>query len=118
MLDPLRGPTPPQPVKHYDLTDEGKRFIRQIPGTFGQTDGFCYGQKSVDSIVKWAQPSPDAYEAEVIYTYKILNLAPWAESPDVQRTSPDIKMAVGGITNANQTVGLHLTEKGWEVVGP
>ncbi len=44
MLDPLRGPTPPQPVKRYDLTDEGKRFMRQILGTFGQTDGFCYGQ--------------------------------------------------------------------------
>ena len=118
LLDPLRGPTPPQPVKRYDLTKEGERFIRQIPGTFGQTDGFCYGQKSVDSIVKWTEPSPDASVAEVIYTYKILNLAPWAERPDVQRTSPDIKMAVGGTTNANQTVGLQLTEKGWEVVGP
>lgn len=43
MLDPLRGPTPPQPVKRYELTEEGKKYLRQVPGTFGQTSSFCYG---------------------------------------------------------------------------
>jgi hypothetical protein len=52
MLDPLRGSTPPQPVKRYELTTDGKRYFQRIPGTFGQTSGFCYGQKSVDAIVK------------------------------------------------------------------
>jgi hypothetical protein len=120
MLDPLHGPTPPQPVKRYDLTEEGKKYLRLIPGTFGQTSGFCYGQKSVDSIVKWTQPATAGLnsQAEVVYTYKILNLAPWAERPDVQRTSPDIKAVVGGASTTNQTVGLQLTNKGWEVPGP
>src|ERR1700727_964434 len=46
MLDPLRGTTPPQPVKRYELTADGKRYFQQIPGTLRQTSGFCYGQKS------------------------------------------------------------------------
>jgi hypothetical protein len=119
MLDPLRGPTPPRPVKRYVLTEEGEKYLRQIPGAFGQTNSFCYGQKSVDSIVKWTEPTTTGADshAEVVYTYKILNLASWAERPDVQRASPDIKALVGGTSTANQTVGLQLTDKGWEVPG-
>jgi hypothetical protein len=120
LLDPLRGPTPPQPVKRYDLTDEGKKYLRQIPDTFGQTSGFCYGQKSVDSIVKWTEPAiagPHS-QADVVYTYKILNLAPWAERPDAQQAFPDIKAVVSGASTTNQKVGLQLTNKGWEVPGP
>lgn len=57
MLDPLRGSTPPQPVKCYELTEDGKKYFEQIPGTLGQTSGFCFVQKSVDSIVKWTEPT-------------------------------------------------------------
>ncbi len=57
MLDPLRGSTPPQPVKRYELTADGRKYFQRIPGTLGQTSGFCYGQKGVDSIVKWTDPA-------------------------------------------------------------
>jgi hypothetical protein len=120
MLDPLRGSTPPQPVKRFDLTEEGNKYVRQIPGTFGQTSGFCYGQKSVDSIVKWTEPAaagPNS-QAEVVYTYKIPNLASWAEGSDVQGRFPDIRSVISGVSKTDQTVGLQLTDKGWEVPGP
>jgi hypothetical protein len=120
MLDPLRGSTPPQPVKRYDLTEEGKKSVRQIPGAFGQTSGFCYGQKTVDSIVKWTEPvtAGPSSQAEVVYTYKILNLASWAERSDVQGGFPDIRSVISGASKTDQTVGLELTDKGWEVPGP
>jgi hypothetical protein len=90
MLDALRGSTPPQPVKRYDLTAEGKKYFHLIPGIFGQTGSFCYGKKAVDSIVKWTEPmTTGAYsQSEVTYTYKIVNLAGWAERPDVERVFP------------------------------
>jgi hypothetical protein len=119
MLDPLRGPTPPQPVKRYDLTEEGKKYVRPIPGTFGQTSGFCYGQKSVDSIVKWTTPTTIGADSlvEVVYTYKILNLTSWVQRQEVQQAFPDIKAVVVGASKTNQTVGLQLTNKGWDVPG-
>jgi hypothetical protein len=117
MLDALQGSTPPQPVRHYDLTAEGGKYFRELSGGIGQTTGLCYGRKQVDSIVKWAEPmTMGAYsQTEVTYTYKIAELAAWAERPEVQRAFSDIQTEIAGQSNAAQIAGLRLTNKGWEV---
>lgn len=56
LLDPLQGSGPPQPVKHYEPTAEGRKYFQMIPGPLGQTGAFCYGQKSLDTIVRWTEP--------------------------------------------------------------
>jgi hypothetical protein len=119
MLDPLRGSTPPQPVKRYELTTEGEKYFKQIPGTLGRDSGFCYGQKSVDSIVKWTDPATvgTASQTEVTYTYKIGNLAGWAKRPELQQAFSDIRMTVSGASKTREVAGLQLTNKGWEVPG-
>ena len=120
MLDALNGPTRPQPVRHYELTDEGKKYFRLIPGgVVGQTAAFCYGQKSVDSIIKRADPVPTGgtSQTEVTYTYKVSPLAAWASRADVQQAFPDIKTTVDGASKVNQVAALQLTDKGWEVPG-
>lgn len=116
MLDPLRGATPPQPVKQYDLSDEGKKYVQQVPAIFGHTTGLCYGHKSIASVLKWTEPTTVGADtqAEVSYTYKIPDLAPWAKLPDVQQAFPDIGAVVRGISSTSQTIGLHLTNHGWE----
>jgi hypothetical protein len=119
MLDPLRGSTPPQPVKRYELTAGGKKYFQQIPGTLGQTGGFCYGQKSVDSIVKWTEPTTGtASQAEVTYTYRIVDLAPWAKRPDIQQEFGDVRTIVNGISKSDEIIDLQLTNQGWEVPVP
>ena len=117
MVDALQGSTPPQPVRRYELTVEGKKYVQQIPGIFGQTSGFCYGRKTVDSIVKWTEPMTTgaSFQTEVTYTYKIVDLANWAERQDVQRAFPDIRTTVIGVSNTTEMAGLRLTNKGWEV---
>lgn len=119
MLDPLRGPTPPQPVKRYELTADGKKYFQQIPGTLGQTIGFCYGQKSVDSIVKWTEPVMvgTSSQTEVTYTYRIVDPAGWAEHPEVQQVFSDIRITISGASKTTEVTGLQLTNKGWEVSG-
>ena len=115
MLDLLRGSTPPQPVKRYELTTDGKKYFQQIPGTLGQASGFCYGQKSVDSIVKWTGPA--TVGTEVTYTWRIVGLASWAERSDVQQAFPDIRTTVNGVLKTTEVAGLQLTSQGWEVLG-
>jgi hypothetical protein len=119
MLDPLQGSTPPQPVERYELTAEGKKYFQEIPGLLGQTSAFCYGQKTVDSIVKWTEPvTMGAFsQTEVTYTYRIVNLASWAERPDVQKAFPDIETTVSRVSKTKQVAGLQLTNQGWEVPG-
>jgi len=120
MLDALQGPTPPQPVKRYELTAQGQRYFRKTPGILGQTTSFCYGQKTVDSIVKWTEPMTmrAATQTEVTYTYKIADLAPWAERPDVQHEFGDVRTTVDGISKSNEIADLQLTNQGWEIPAP
>jgi hypothetical protein len=106
-------------VKHYELSSEGKKYFQQVPGTFGTSSGFCYGRKTVDSIVKWTEPiAMGAYsQTEVTYTYKIVDPASWAERPDVQRAFSDIQTTLTGASKTTQVAGLQLTNNGWEVPG-
>ncbi len=120
MLDPLRGSTAPQTVKQYELTTDGKKYFQQITGTFGQSGAFCYGQKSVDAIVKWTEPMKVGpyTQTEVTYTYKIADLAPWAKQPDVQREFGDLRTTVNGISKSDEIIDLQLTNQGWEIPAP
>src|SRR5260370_878216 len=79
----------------------------------------CSKEKTVDSIVRWTEPMPmEGYtRTEVTYTYKIVNLALWAERPDVQHAFGDIRTTLNGVSKANQDAGLQLTNQGWEVSG-
>jgi hypothetical protein len=113
LMDALRGPSPPQQVRHYALTTEGKRYVQQVSGAVTPTSSFCYGQKTVDSITHWTIGSQS--EAEVTYAYRIVNLAAWAQRPEVQQAFPDIQATLSGASKTEQIVGLHLTDKGWEV---
>jgi len=120
MSDALHGPTPPQPVRRYELTAQGQKYFQKTPGIFGQTTSFCYGSETVDSIVKWTEPATigTATQTEVTYTYKIADLAPWAQRPDVQREFGDVRSTVSGISKSNEIVDLQLTNQGWEVPAP
>lgn len=113
------GADAPRPVKRYEPTNEGKKYLQQSPGAFGPITGFCYGEKTVDSIVKWTEPvATGVYsQTEVTYTYKIQNLASWAQRPDVQSAFGDVKTTVIGVSKLNEIAGLQLTNRGWEAPG-
>jgi hypothetical protein len=113
LMDALRGPSPPQPVRHYALTAEGEKYIQHASGAVIPTSSFCYGQKTVDSITHWTEGSRSA--AEATYTYRVVNLAAWAQRPEVQQTFPDIQATLSGASKIEQTIGLQLTDKGWGV---
>lgn len=117
MLDPLRGSTRPQAVKRYELTADGRKYFQRIPGALGQTSGFCYGQKSVDAIVKWTEPATfgTLSQIKVTYTYKIVDPAGWAERPEVQQLFSDIRTTIAGASKTTEAAGLQLTSEGWEV---
>lgn len=119
MLDSLRGSTLPQPVKRYELTADGRKYFQHIPGTLGLGSGFCYGQKSVDAIVKWTDPATagSPSQTEVTYTYRIVDPAAWAERPEVQQAFSDIRTTINGASKTTEVAGLQLTSKGWDVPG-
>lgn len=120
MLDAVRGSTPPQAVRRYQLTTEGAKYFQQVSSTLGRTGGFCYGQKTVDSVLKWTDPVSigATSQTEVTYTYKIVNLPAWAELSEIQESFPDIKGTVDGASKSNQMLDLQLATDGWQAVTP
>lgn len=111
------GPSASRSVRRYELTDEGRKYSQMKPGVFGQNAGFCYGHETIDSIVRWTEPAVMGpyTQSEVTYTYKIADLAPWAKQAEVQQAFGDIRTTVSGISKDDETAGLQLTDKGWEV---
>ncbi len=109
------GASAPRPVRRYELTDQGRKYLQVKPGTFGQSSAFCYGQEEVASIVKWdEQTTQDGTSVtEVTYTYKVQQLADWAKQPDVKQVFPAIRSTVEE-AGTNQVVEVHLTSNGWE----
>jgi hypothetical protein len=118
MLDALHGSRPPQPVKRYELSADGQKYFQQYPTAIGQSGGFCYGQKEVNSIVKWDElvKQGESSVTSVTYTYRIENLANWTRQPDVEQAFPIIKTTLDQ-AGTNQTAEAHLTNKGWEIDG-
>lgn len=112
------SPPKPQPVKRYTVSIQGQKYFQKVQGTFGQSDGFCYGHEKVNSVVNWTKPvtQGDYSETTVTYTYKIPDLAAWAKLPEVDQVFPYIGMTLGAM-GKNQTITLHLTNKGWVVNG-
>lgn len=114
------GPGTPHRVKRYEPTAEGRRYFQQVAAVLGQSAGFCYGDKTVDAIVKWTEPvkAGPYSQTEVTYTYKIADLAPWAQRPDVQREFGDVRATINGISKSNEVIDLQVTNLGWEVPTP
>ena len=69
----ILGPGAPRRVKRYEATAAGKKSLQQAPGIFGQSAGFCYGDKTVDSIVKWTEPGTvgTGSRSEVTYVWSV-----------------------------------------------
>jgi len=109
------SPRKPEPVKRYAPSSEGREFLQTVMTDSGRTDGFCYGQKQVDSILKWTGSSS---QVEVTYTYKIANLAAWAKRPDMQQAFPVIATVLNGASRDSETAGLQLTSGEWQVPQP
>jgi len=114
-------------VKNYSLTDAAKPFTHTkdvnrtgLDGTttIQQTD-ICWGKKRLEKIVKWEGPIKlgDYQEAKLTYTYKINDVAPWANNPDIQAAFPGVKSTVDGAGKNEIKHGVKLTSEGWEARG-
>ena len=121
-------PLSSRPVKakvlRYELTDNGKTFYREkdrlgLAGNKQVQGDLCYGQQTLDKIVKWEGPTVagNSKAASVFYTYKIENLAEWAKNSDIQRIFPGVASAINGAGKTQMNQALILTNQGWQAKG-
>lgn len=101
------GKTRHENVVRYDRTEAAQSQT--------QEGDLCYGQKTLDRVVKWEGPLKlgDYQEVKVWYTARLTRLADWTSRPEIKSAFPRI---AGALKNAGQesTLRLKLTSEGWE----
>jgi uncharacterized protein YcfL len=108
-------------VLRYELTSEGKKFYgeKDVVGLSPNKEALgdvCFGQQIVDKVSKTEGPIKvgDTTEATIYYTYRIDNLAEWANNPDIQRAFPGIVRTLNGVGKTTVNQALTLTKEGWQ----
>ncbi len=111
------GGTLQRRVRRYLPTATGRNYLKKVQTSSILPAEFCYGTKAVDTIITWTAPVAvgGATQTQVAYTYKISDLASWAQNPDIQEQFNDIRTTINGTSKTSELAGLQLTNKGWEV---
>jgi hypothetical protein len=103
-------------ARRYVMADAAKPFLR---ADAGRQPRLCWGRKSLDKVIRWADPSKvgDHEESAVIYTYKLSNVAPWARKPQVKEAFPILGRTVDGEHTQKEKLYVKLTPQGWQGLG-
>jgi hypothetical protein len=103
-------------VRRYTMADAAKPYLR---ANAAQQERMCWGRKSLDKVVRWADPSKvgDHEESAVIYTYKLSNVADWARKPQIKEAFPVLGRTVDGEHTQKEKLYVKLTPQGWEALG-
>lgn len=112
-------------VKRYTLTDNAKPFVQEreplyrIGNESEALQDLCWGKKALNKVEKWEGPMSlgEYQEALVIYTYKVDNVAEWAQMPEIQTVFPTVKRTLEGAAKTQARHGVKLTSEGWEPKG-
>jgi hypothetical protein len=109
-------PDPKIKVRRYTMTDEAKPFLRTDAK---QKQRLCWGRKSLEKVVRWADPKKvnGQEESAVIYTYKLSDVAGWARKPQVKEAFPLVGQNVNGEHTQKEKLYVKLTPQGWEALG-
>jgi hypothetical protein len=107
-------------VLRYELTGEGRKFYREknVVGLGPNKEALgdiCFGQQTLDKVSKTEGPNKigDTTGATIYYTYRIDDLADWANNPDIQRVFPGIVGTLNGAGKTTISQALVLTAQGW-----
>jgi hypothetical protein len=103
-------------VRRYTMTDAAKPYLR---ADAKKQPRLCWGRKSLDKVVRWADPAKvgDHEESSVIYTYTLSNVAAWARKPQVKEAFPVLGRTVDGERTQKEKLYVKLTPQGWEALG-
>lgn len=107
-------------MRHYELTDAGRRVVRPGWDRFLGGSVLCFAKTEVVAIQSVRPPADqagDARQMRVTYRYRLSGLAPWTGLPVVRTAIPGIaRMLASGSGTATDT--LAFSDHGWARVEP
>jgi hypothetical protein len=109
-------------AREYALTEAGQKYYLHVPVVVSTPTqrtthpaDLCVAKLSLDRVFGWEKPAPNngRMASSVLFSYRIVDPAPWMQTPDARRAFP---MAIRAIDNAGTLqvrLGVHLTPDGW-----
>jgi hypothetical protein len=110
------------PAREYALTDEGRKYYLQVPVVVATATqhvthpaDLCVATLTLDRVFGWERPLTIAGRtvSSVLFSYRIVDPAPWTQAPDVRRVFPMLMRAIDNAGTLQLRLGVHLTAQGW-----
>jgi hypothetical protein len=105
----------------YSLTGEGQKYAVETnrpandPNATNEPRAsmLCYAHVKLNKVVAWTEPDPTAHRSDVTYTYKLDNVASWADDRDIKRAFPEVTAADREAGETKLHIILEQREDGW-----
>jgi hypothetical protein len=110
------------PARVYTLTGEGQKYYLHVPVVVATATehvthraDFCVAKLALDRVFGWERPQKmhGRTVSSVLFSYRIVDPAPWTQTPDARRAFPMVMRAIDNAGTLQLRLGIHLTPKGW-----
>ncbi len=116
------GATSTSPAREYALTAEGQKYYLHVPVVVATATqhvthpaDFCVAKLALDRVFGWEAPQTIAGRtvSSVLFSYRVVDPAPWTRTPDARRAFPLVTRAMDNAGTLQLRLGVHLTPEGW-----
>ena len=110
------------PAREYSLTMEGQKYYLHVPVVVATATervtypaDFCVAKVTLDRVFGWEPPQAISGRtvSSVLFTYRIVDPAPWTRTPGVRHAFPLMARAIDNAGTLQLRLGVHLTPHGW-----
>lgn len=108
--------------REYALTDAGGKFFVKAPVVVATASrrvvhpaDFCVAKLALDRVFGWETPQVmnGRSVSSVLFSYRVVDPAPWTRTPDARRAFPLVTRAIDNAGTLQLRLGIHLGPQGW-----
>lgn len=98
----------------YRPTEAGAKVIPKSADRLLGGNELCFARRNVVEVTNWTEPADvmGVRVSQVRYRYKIVDIAPWAQTARMLAAFPRIAKALGKVEGEDKA-SLILTNEGW-----
>ena len=109
-------------AREYALTAEGRKFYLHVPvvvstptQSITHPADLCVAKLTLDRLFGWEKPQTinGRSVTSVLFSYRIVDPAPWMQTPDARRAFPMAMRAIDNAGTLQLRLGVHLAPQGW-----
>ncbi|HEY9023681.1 MAG TPA: hypothetical protein VIP05_05220 [Burkholderiaceae bacterium] len=109
-------------AREFALTATGQAYFVHTPVVVAtaahretHAGDFCVARIALERVFGWEAPQMLAGRSvsSVLFSYRVVDPAPWTSTPDARRAFPLVRRAIDNAGTLQLRLGIHLGPKGW-----